>query len=316
MVNHFDLTDMQLLVNIIDAKSLTRGAERSHLSLPAASNRVKNMEYHLGTPLLYRRSQGVAPTPSGEAFVRHARIVLRQLEHLRGDMQEYARGIKGQVRICANTTAMGEFMPTVLSRYLAAHPDVNVQLQERPSSAIVKSVADGAIDVGVVAGRIQADQVQFLPCHTDRLVLVVPPAHPLAAREAVAFADTFGENHVCLSDWSAIHAFLVQAAAAQGFALRFRAEVGSFEAVCRMIEARVGIGIVPELSARRYARTLAIRVVPLSDAWAVRELQVCVRALELLPVFARDLVGLMVAGAVCTPAARTETPGQHAEEKY
>jgi len=295
MVNHFDLTDMQLLVNIIDAKSLTRGAERSHLSLPAASNRVKNVEYHLGTPLLYRRSQGVSPTPSGEAFVRHARVVLRQIQHLRGDMQEYARGIKGQVRICANTTAMGEFMPDVLSRYLAAHPDVNVQLQERPSSAIVRAVAEGAIDVGVVAGRIQSENVQCLPCHTDRLVLVVPPAHRLATRATIAFVDTFGEDYVCLSDWSAIHAFLIQTADSLGFALRFRAEVGSFEAVCRMIEARVGIGIVPELSARRYARTLAIRVIPLSDAWAVRELQVCVRALQQLPAFARDLVDLMVA---------------------
>ena len=297
MAVHFDLTDMQLLVNIIDASSLTRGAERSHLSLPAASNRVKNMEMHLGTPLLYRSSQGVTPTPSGEAFVRHARIVLRQIEHLRGDIREYARGVKGQVRVYANTTAMGELMPMVLSRYLADHPDVNVQLLERPSYAIVKAVADGAADIGVVAGVMQADNVQFLPYHTDRLVLVTHPTHALAERDEVAFAETFGSDYVGLSDWSAIHAFLMQAADAQGYPLRFRIEVGSFEAVCRMIEANVGIGVVPERAARRYARTMQIRAVPLSDTWAVRELQVCIRKDQELPIFARELVDLMMQDA-------------------
>jgi len=288
---------MQLLVNIIDACSLTRGAERSHLSLPAASNRVKNMETHLGTPLLYRSSQGVTPTPSGEAFVRHARIVLRQIEHLRGDIQEYARGVKGQVRVCATTSAMSEFMPMALSRYLSAHPDVNVRLQERPSSAVVKAVAEGAVDIGVAAGVKQADNVQFLPYHTDRLVLVTHPSHPLSRREELAFADTLGFDYVGLSDWSAIHAFLVQAASAQGFSLRFRVEVGSFEAVCRMIEANVGIGVIPELVACRHARAMNIQVVRLSDEWAERELQVCVRDLSQLPAFARDLVDLMVQDA-------------------
>ena len=294
MASHFDLTDMQLLVNVASAQSMTKGAERSFLSLPAASNRVKNMEIHLGTPLLYRSSQGVTPTPSGEAFVRHARIVLRQIEHLRGDIQEYARGVKGLVRVYANTTAMGELMPMVLSRYLASHPDVNVQLLERPSSAIVKAVADGAADIGVVAGAMQGDNVQFLPYHTDRLVLVVHPSHDLADRAEVAFAETFGCDYVGLSDWSAIHAFLLQAADAHGYPLRFRIEVGSFEAVCRMIEANVGVGVVPERAARRYARSMQIRVVPLSDIWAVRELQVCVRNQEQLPAFARELVDLMV----------------------
>src|SRR3546814_19872164 len=91
MAMHFDLTDMQLMVNVAGAMSLTKGAEYSFLSLPAASNRVKNLEGYLGTALLYRTSQGVTLTPSGEAFVRHARIVLRQLEHLRGDIQEYSQ---------------------------------------------------------------------------------------------------------------------------------------------------------------------------------------------------------------------------------
>ena len=94
---HFDLVDLRLMVHIADANSMTRGAELSFISLPAASTRIKNLEEGIGTKLLYRTSQGVTLTPPGQALVTHARTVLSQLEHLRGDMQEYVRGIKGHV---------------------------------------------------------------------------------------------------------------------------------------------------------------------------------------------------------------------------
>ena len=294
MASHFDLTDLQLIVNIGDASSLTRGAEKSHLSLPAASNRVKNLEEHFGTRLFHRNSQGVTLTPSGEAFLRHARKVLQQIDQLRGDIHEYSKGIKGQVRMVANTTAMNEFMPAVLSRYLADHPDVTVDLRERLSYLVVKSVADGAADIGIVAGQPAATGIQYLPYRKDRLVLVTPSNHPFSGRDEVSFADTLQHEYVGLSEWSAIHAFLIQAADNLGHPFRFRVEVGSFDAVCRMIEAGVGVGVVPEKAARRYAANMKIHLVNLADAWAERKLHVCVRDLELLPAFARDLVDLLL----------------------
>ena len=294
MANHFDLTDLQLIVNIGDASSLTRGAEKSHLSLPAASNRVKNLEDHFGTRLFHRNSQGVTLTPSGEAFLRHARLVLRQIDHLRGDIHEYARGIKGQVRMLANTTAMTEFMPAVLSRFLASHPDVTVELRERLSYLVIKAVSEGSADIGIVAGRPASSELEYLPYREDRLVLVTPAEHPLGELREVAFSDTLAYEYVGLSEWSAIHAFLIQAADKLGYPFRFRVEVGSFEAVCRMIEAGVGIGVVPELVAKRYAQRLKIKIVRLSDEWSERKLQICVRNLHQLPSFAKDLVNMLI----------------------
>jgi DNA-binding transcriptional LysR family regulator len=294
MANHFDLTDLQLIVNIGDASSLTRGAEKSHLSLPAASNRVKNLEDHFGTRLFNRNSQGVTLTPSGEALLRHARLVLRQIDHLRGDIHEYARGIKGQVRVLANTTAMTEFMPAVLSRYLASHPDVTVELRERLSYLVIKAVSEGSADIGIVAGRPASSELEYLPYRKDRLVLVTAAHHAFADRAEVECAETMRYEYVGLSEWSAIHAFLIQAADKLGHPFRFRVEVGSFEAVCRMIEAGVGIGVVPELVARRYAQRLKIKIVRLSDDWADRKLQICVRKLDQLPGFARDLVNMLI----------------------
>jgi len=293
MANHFDLTDLQLMVNIGDASSLTRGAEKSHLSLPAASNRVKNLEDHFGTRLFHRNSQGVTLTPSGEAFMRHARLVLRQIDHLRGDIHEYSRGIKGQIRVLANTTAMTEFMP-----------DVTVELRERLSYLVVKAVAEGSADIGIVAGQPAASALEFLPYRADRLVLVTSAEHPLGAMSEVAFADTLDFEYVGLSEWSAIHAFLIQAADNLGHSFRFRVEVSNFESVCRMIEAGVGIGVVPEQAARRYAQRLNIKIVRLSDEWSVRNLHICVRELQRLPSFARDLVAMLLEDVPSTQAPK------------
>lgn len=297
MALHFDLADMQLMVNVAGAHSLTKGAEYSFLSVPAASNRVKNLESHLGTALLYRTSQGVTLTPSGEAFVRHARVVLRQLEHLRGDMQEYAQGIKGCVRVCANTTAMNEFIPSALERYLVDHPDVNIELRERLSYQVVKAVADGVADIGVTAQESGGVGMKFIPYRSDRLVLVTHVDHPLAERDAHDFEDTLDYDYIGLFEASAIHSFLMKAADDRGRLLRVRVEVSNFEASCRLIAAQVGIGVIPESAARRYVKDMPLKIISLNDDWALRKLHICMREMDKLPVFAEELVALLIEDA-------------------
>lgn len=297
MSMHFDLVDLRLMVHVAEANSLTKGAEASHISLPAASTRIKNLEESIGTKLLYRTSQGVTLTPPGQAFVQHARTVLGQIEHLRGDLQEYAKGIKGHLRVFANTTALGEYLPPVLRNYLLSHPDVNIDLRERTSNDIVRAVSEGQIDIGIVAGLVRTESLETVPYRSDRLVLVVPAAHPLAGQAAIEFADTLGYDHVGLQESSAIHAFLRQACDQLRQPLKLRIQVGNFEAACRMIEASVGVGILPESAARRHGQTMAIAIVPLSDAWAIRAMQICVRSFEALPSFARELVDLLVEDA-------------------
>ncbi|MFW8564723.1 LysR substrate-binding domain-containing protein [Orrella sp. 11846] len=310
MASHFDLTDLQLVVNISNVHSLTRGAERTHLSLPAASNRVKNLEEHFGTRLFHRNSQGVTLTAAGEAFLKHARQVLMQIDQLRGDLHEFASGTKGQIRVLANTTAMTEFMPAVLSRYLTNHQEVNVTLREHLSFEIVKAVSEGSADIGIVAGQPVGVGLEYLPYRKDHLTLVTHPDHPLAKRENISFVDTLEYDYVGLSEWSAIHPFLIKEADLVGVALRFRVEVASFEAVCRMIEARVGIGVVPERAAMRYAGLMNLHTIRLKEQWAERELHICVRDLKQLPAFARDLVDLLLedvpADEVQPPASATK----------
>lgn len=293
----FDLVDLRLMVRIAEADSLTKGAEAAHMSAPAASTRIKNIEESLGVKLLHRSSQGVTLTPPGQAFVHHARLVLGQLEHLRADLQEYARGIRGHLRVHANTTALGEFLPPVLRRYLLSHPDVNVDLQERLSHDIVRAVSEGQTDIGIVAGLVRTESLQVLPYRRDRLVLVVPRGHALAGTPSISFADTLDYDHIGLHESSAIRAFLQQICEGLGRPMQQRIQVSNFEAACRMVEAAVGVAILPESAAHRHAQTMAIAIVPLADAWAERALQIVVRSLEALPAYARELVDLLVEDA-------------------
>ncbi|MFY9512006.1 MAG: LysR substrate-binding domain-containing protein, partial [Rubrivivax sp.] len=290
---HFDLVDLRLFVRIAEANSLTRGAEASHLSLPAASTRVKNLEEAVGAKLLYRTSQGVTLTPPGQALVQHARLVLQQIEHLKGDLQEYAKGVKGHLRVYANTTSLGEFLPPVLREYLLSHPDVSIDLRERLSHDTVRAVSEGQTDIGLIAGNVRTESLEVIPYRRDRLVLVVPAGHALAALPSIGFEQTLAHDQVGLSEASAIQSFLRQICDQLHRRMHMRIQVGSFETGCRMIEAGVGIGILPQSAAQRHAQTMAIRIVPLDDAWALREQQICVRSLAALPGFARDLVELL-----------------------
>jgi DNA-binding transcriptional LysR family regulator len=294
---HFDLVDLNLMVRVAEANNLTRGAEAVCMSVPTASTRIKNIEDSIGLKLFYRTSQGVTLTLPGQAFVHHARLVLGQLEHLRGDLQEYAKGIKGHLRVFANTTALGEFLPPVLRAYLLAHPDVNIDLRERLSGDIVRAVSDGQTDIGIVAGTVRTENLEVIPYRRDRLVLVVPRDHPMATLPSVFFADTLELEHIGQHESSAIHSFLWQICNGLHRPIRLRIQVGSFEAACRMIEMAVGVSVLPESAARRHAQKMAIQIVPLSDDWSLRAMQICIRSMESLTPFARDLVTLLIEDA-------------------
>lgn len=297
MAFHFDLVDLRLMVLIAEHSSVTRGAEAAHLSVPAASMRVKSLESGSGLQFLYRSSQGVTLTAAGRTFVQHAKAVLFETERLHGDLQEYAQGIKGHLRVFASTTAIGEFLPAVLRQYLLAHPDVSVDLREHASPEVVRAVIEGQTDIGVFGGEVPTGNLELLPYREDYLVLVVPARHSLASLDAIPFVETLEHDHIGLLEGSSLHQYLRQMSEEANRRYKLRIQVGNFEAACRMIEAGVGVGIMQRTAAQRYAQWMDIRVVALSDEWALRKLQICVRSRAALPLFAQDLVGLLIEDA-------------------
>lgn len=288
-----DLADLHLFRHVAEAGSITGGAARMNLALAAASTRLRGMEAAIGAALLERSRSGVVLTPAGDALLAHARLLLAQAERMHEDLSSYAGGKAGHVRLLSNTNAITEFLPDVLGRFLAAHPGTTVDLQERLSDEIVDLIAQGTAEIGIVAGTVDTGALQTFPFREDRFVLVAPRGHSLAERSGVAFSDVLGEDLVGLDRESALQRFLAGRASREGRRLRLRVQLRSFDAVCRLVEAGVGVGIVPATTACRAARTMAIEIVPLLDAWALRDLRICVRALATLSVRGRQLVELL-----------------------
>ena len=288
----YDLTDLRLFVAIAEAKNLTRGAERVHLAASSASHRMRVLEASIGTPLLLREPRGVSLTRAGEALLRHARQVFAQLEQMHADLTPYAKGVRGHVSLWANTHATHTFLPDSLATFLQRHPQVSISLEEHTSPDVLMAVARGEVEVGVVAGTIEGAEVELIPYRADRLVLIAPIEHPLAALTSSLFAQVLDYPFVMLHSGSAIHTFTMNAAAALGRHLEVRIQVRSFEAVCRMVSAGVGIGMVPRSAVTAGA---PLAVIELEEPWAQRDLKVCVRKRELLSGFAAELVDCLTA---------------------
>ena len=285
----FDLVDLTLFRDVVEAGTITRGAERSALALAAASTRLKAMEDVVGAPLLTRSRQGVSLTEAGATLLRHARLILAQSARMREDLGVYAGGAAGHVRLLANTNASTEFLPEALSAFLAANPQVTVDLEERLSDEIVALIAEGVGDIGIVAGTVDMGRLQTFPFRSDRFVVVTSRGHALADRKRITFAEVLGFDLVGLDRTSALQRFLAAKAVPLGQALRLRVQLRSFDAVCRLVAAGVGIGVVPLTTATRAALSLPLAIIDLEDDWAIRELTLCVRDLDALAPYARDL---------------------------
>jgi DNA-binding transcriptional LysR family regulator len=289
----FDLADLDLFRHVVEAGSITHGAERAHLALGAASTRIRQMEEAFGAALLVRSRQVVTPTHAGRTLIQHARTILREAARLREDLGGYAGGFAGHVRMLSNTNALTEFLPEALSSFLAAHPHVSVDVEERLSDEIVGLIAEGVGDIGIVAGTVDLSTLETYPFRRDRFVLVVGRDHPLARRRKIAFAEVLDHDLVGLDRASALQRFLADKATRAGRPLRLRIQLRSFDGVCRLVERNVGVGIVPETTARWAAKTMAIRAVALTDAWALRDLSIVMRDYKALPPYAREHVDHM-----------------------
>jgi DNA-binding transcriptional LysR family regulator len=248
------------------------------------------MEQALGAPLLIRSRQGVVPTEAGRTLLKHARAMLAQSAQMKEDLSAFAGGFSGEVRLLANTNALSEFLPEVLSAFLANHPQVSVDLEERLSDEIVGLVAEGVADIGIVAGTVDVGALATYPFRSDRFVVVTAADHPLARRQDLRFAEVLDCDFVGLDRASSLQRFLAGKAVREGRPLRLRVQLRSFDAVCRLVECGVGVGVVPQTTAVRAAKTMQLGVVELTDDWAVRDLTIVVRAGEDLRPYARQLV--------------------------
>jgi len=287
---HFDLTDLRLYLNILDTGNITAGAARSHLSLAAASARIRAMEASLGIEFLQRGRRGVTPTPAGKALAQHARTLLQHAERMQQDLAEYANGVKGQVRLLCNTTAITEYLPELLAHFLSEHPNLEIDLQELPSTRITHALRQGAVDLGIVSDAVDTHTLDTLPFRDDPLVLIMSPEHPLAGGESPSFSETLLHHYVGLTASSALAVYLEEQALHTGLRMQIRIRAEGFDGVMRMVAHGAGLAIVPLAALRRWSVDQPLTSFALKEQWAQRKLLLCARSFEHLPAYARALL--------------------------
>ncbi|WP_063533935.1 LysR substrate-binding domain-containing protein [Burkholderia sp. MSMB1589WGS] len=289
----FDLTDLRLFLHVCEAGSITGGAERAHMTLQSASERIRGMEEELGVPLLQRAKRGTRATEAGHALEHHARVVLQQIDHMRGELQQFGAGLRGHIRLLSNTAALSEYLPDALAEYLPRHPKLSVSVEERSSQEIVHAIRGKTADFGIVADSVGLDGLEQMPFREDWLIAVAALDHPLAARERVAFAELVDAGFIGMTDGSALQVHLAEQAKALGKRIDYRVQLKSFDAICRLIERGVGIGIVSRHAALRAQQTMQIRLIELTDPWAHRRLTICARSFDVLPKYTRDFIAFL-----------------------
>jgi len=272
---HFDLTDLRLLLAIADAGSLSKAAQRFPIALSAASNRLRGFEDDCGIAVFERSANGMKPTPAGRFILERAARVISEMEQLADTVRELRGPQRRSVRLAGTTVSISTFLPQALGEFLAAYPEVDLQLEERTSRDILAAVQAREVEIGIVDGTLPAGDVISLPFRTDRLVLLVPSTHPLVQRATTKLRDAFEYSFVCLPAERPMQHFIEARAIQSGRPLKVRVRAPSFDAIAQLVAQDAGIALLPEAAASRFAREMAVSIVALDDAWANRELRVC-----------------------------------------
>jgi len=273
-----DMESLRIFVAVIEQGSIAAAAARTHIVASAVSKRVSDLEDDAGTPLLYRHSRGVQPTPAGEALYHHAKRLGEHLQQISDELSEYSDGIRGHARIYVNFTAMVQYLPNVLRAFLRANPKVRIDMVEKSSDEVVQAIASGVADLGICsATEGSLGDLQWRPYSVDKLVVIVPSDHRLAERASVTFAEALEDDVVSMPYGTSISKLC-------------RIEVTSFEGVRNMVSAGLGIGVLPKGSVTPYMHSAPFCVVELDEPWSLRPLLVIARNFDTLPLPARMLV--------------------------
>ncbi|QQZ39774.1 LysR family transcriptional regulator [Pseudomonas sp. SK3(2021)] len=281
-----DPVSLRLFVSVVEEGTIAAAAKREHIAAAAVSKRLSELEELLDSKLLNRTNKGITPTDAGLSLLYMARSVLNNLNEIVVQMRDYSHGRRGSVKVLANISAITQFLPGLIKSFMELYPLINVSLEEKPSLAVTKNVAENQADIGIFTRLPHGADIEVFPFRTDRLVLLVPYGNPLAEHLSVRFSETLEHEYIALRSGTHLNFQLIKAANDLGRSLKIRMEVSSYDALCLMVQAGLGIGIMPAGSAEVYKMDGA-KVINLDETWASRELSVCVRSRDALSVASR-----------------------------
>ena len=245
---NFDLADLRGFLAVADLGSFRAASESLHLSQSAVSRRVDKLEEALGVDLFVRTTRHVELTTVGRTFVHKARAVMNELESALVGIADFAERISGVVTVACVPSAVGHFLPGVIREFHRLHPRIRVRLIDESSADLLLAVADGEADLGLTYIGTQEPDIEFEPLLEDPFVVACTPEHPLARRRRVTWAELAQYDYVSLAQGSGNRFLLDQALAHVERKPDWFCEVRHVPALVSLVEAGLGIGVVPRLA--------------------------------------------------------------------
>ncbi|ACL57232.1 LysR family transcriptional regulator [Methylobacterium nodulans] len=279
----FDLLSLKLFVAVCEHKNISRAAETENIAPSAISKRISLLEDTLRVPLFARSNKGLELTPAAHALLQHARIILRDLGQMESELLDHSTGHRGQIRLHASLSTVVQYLPNDIRDFLNLYPAIQIQLEEGLSQQVIRAVSENAADIGIFGGSSVVPGLHVVPYRTDRLVVIMPDDHPLRDRPKLTFAEVAEHDLVGPQMGSYLNALVLRAAADLSQPLKLRIRVNGFEPARSMVEAKLGIALVPEQHAARYVTMAPLVAVPLDEEWALRHWHIGVREGDALP---------------------------------
>ena len=274
---HPDVDSLALFVKAAELRNLTRAAEACFITVPAASRRLSLLEHQFKSQLFERHSRGLDLTPAGEHLLNHARDVIARVTLMRAEMNNYAADTHSVLRVLGNTSAMAQFLPNDIALFQQAQDGLRIVLEESWSDEVVRRLRAGEVDLGVIVKTYALDDLYALAYRSDQLAVVVREDDILQG-DAVSFSELMDRDFVALEGGSSLTKLLTASGEQLFNPVTIRVQVRSFEAVCRAVQSQFGVGILPTAAAHSFASSMGLRIVPLNDAWASRQMVVCARS--------------------------------------
>jgi DNA-binding transcriptional LysR family regulator len=289
-VTHFDLVSLRLFASVVEHRNIAQASRANNIAASAVSKRMSDLEARFNVSLFYRQRDGVEATPAGQALYRNVKRLSRIAEDMEAELSEFSQGARGHVRLWANTSAVTQFLPEDLAAYVAHFPEVKIELREDTSKLIAEAVNDGSADMGVFSDHIGQTDLETRVYRRDTLMLIVPRGHPLAERTSVRLDETAKYDHVGLQEGSSLQARVLEEASRSETSIRLRVQVFGFDGVRRMVEAGLGVAVLPQGAVIPYLGAKEFSALDLDEPWAKRSLLLGFREYRSLPIVARALI--------------------------
>lgn len=264
-----NIESFKVFCDLCDTGSFSRAAEASGITQSAVSQQIRNVEKQFGVPLVDRNSNFFTLTPEGLVYLEACRDILARFDSL-GTRFRIARGaLDGELRLASVISIALHNLPPVLKQFRKTHPGVEVMVDYRKADEIYDAVEDGRADLGLVAYPKARPGLRAITCWQERLVLVMPPGHPLAGKRPINLSQLQGQRFVGLTPEIPTRQHLDKILRKEGVRVTYIAELDNFETVKAAVSAEQAIAIIPESSARQEARqgTLQIRQIAAERMW-------------------------------------------------